>query len=218
MQSKCHEQSERHHQEIIDAPHHEKLLRRRNHISYMLLKAPILTRCIFIAMASKFYFTNAETMHRFPSLKTILSQILSSICPDCSIPSFEVSQLSWMSLFAPGFWKSLSFQGVELACISLCAIKIILFLSLLIFCHQFISKSSCTIIAIIFTNWRSIIELASTVVAMNLILTFLVRRSLDSRVEHMSTKEAAKYYYSSLSVCEVFAHIVSLFVGFYFSF
>jgi hypothetical protein len=59
--------------------------------------------------------------------------------------------------------------------------------------------------------------LASTVVAMNLILTFLVRRSLDSRVEHMTTKEAASYYDSSLAMCEVFAHIVPLFVGFYFS-
>lgn len=217
MQSKCREQTERHHQEIVDAPHHEKILRHRKHISYMLLKAPILTRCIFTAMASKFYFTHAETIHRFTSVKTVLSQILSSICPDCSIPNFGVAQLSWMPLFAPGFWRSLTFQGVELACTCLCAVKIILFLSCLMFCHHFISKSSCTMIAIIFINWRSILEVASAVVAMNVILTVLARRSLDSRVEHMTTKEAANYYDSSISMCEVFAHIVSLFVGCYLS-
>ncbi|KAL3795064.1 hypothetical protein HJC23_006385 [Cyclotella cryptica] len=221
MQSKSHEQLERHHKERMDAPHHETMLRHRDHLSYMLLKAPILNRCISIAIASKSYFANAEILsrHRFPSLKTILSQILSAMCPNCSVPSMEASQLSLMSLYAPSFWRSLTFQGVELVCICLCAIKIILYSSLLVFCRQYISKSlSCAIIAVFFIDWKNIFVLAIAVVSMHLILTLIVRRILDSKVEHVSTHEAAKYYEISISMCEVSAHILSFLVGFYFSF
>jgi hypothetical protein len=215
-------QMEQQRQDQMNAPYLKEMKRHRRHMTYMLLKTQVLTRCIIVALASRAYFMHRNTPLPNQSISlsftNVLSTAFSHMCPECST---ETSQMT-RTLSSSYIFDSLSnfiYYGVEsVSCTATCSLKIFWYVSLLLFCHQYISRSlSCGVVALLIVDWKSILELGIVVTVMNLILTLIVCKHMDAKGEIMGTREASKYYERWIVSCEVLVLLLSVLLGFFFS-
>jgi hypothetical protein len=182
----------------------------------MLLDVQMLTICISLALASKFYmaFVGISTLQKLLTFNNILSLAFSKICPGCSAPNNQVVQLSLPSLYSYNFWSDLMYQGIDsISCTFLCSMKVML----IVLIHQCISRSvSYAVIALLFIDLRSLILMGRAVVVVNILLTISVCWYLDARRKQMAAKEAAMYYERWILGCKVLAPTFSILLGIYF--
>jgi hypothetical protein len=214
-------QMKQQHRDQMTAPYMEEMKRHRQHMTYMLLNTRFLTRCIILALASRFYFMHGNTLlwnwDHIPPFNNVLSHIFSFMCPECST---ELSKLALASSsYGLVFLSNFMYSGVEsISCTAICSMKIVWYAALLLFCHHYISKSlSCGTVVLLIVDWKSIFQLGIVVTVMNLTLTMLMCKHVDGKGETMETREVPKYYERCTLSSEVLAHLISILVGFFFS-
>jgi hypothetical protein len=206
------------HSDQMNAPYLEEMKKHRQDMTYRLLNFRFLTRCIILALASRFYFMNGNALLwnwvHIPSFNNMLNHVFSFICPECSTELILSSSSYGLLSF-----RSYMYSSVEsISCTVICSMKIVWYAALLLFCHQYISKSlSCGVVALLIVDWKSICQLGVVVTVMNLMLTMMICKHMDAKGETMGTREASKYYERCTLSSEVLAHLISILVGFFFS-
>jgi len=213
MHSVSLDQVERHQEENINLSYQEKRRMYQKQIAYMVVNTSVLTRCVVVAIASKFYFSNERSS---VSVSDAMSTIFHTFCPECTESSNEEGQqVSLIPLY--GFEYLSQFMGT-ISCTLVCSIKSVWYASLLAFCHQYISRSlSCSIVALVFIDWENFFQLGVAVVALNICLTMLMCRYIEVKAKRLGIRDAAQHYEQCASFCEVILFLPPVLVGFYFS-
>ena len=219
MQCASSDQMERHHAEILDVPYRHRMETSRTQMGYMLMNASTMTRCILVALASKLYF---EHQRDILSLKNTISTIISKVCISCSTASSQTGQIlpkTYLSYYGLDFSSNFMYDGVQsLSSSFLCSIKVVWYSALLLLCHKYISQSlSLIAIALIFIDWKSIIQLGLTVVIVNLFITILLCKHMDTSEKIMEARKAAKYFEQCVSLSRVLVLLPPILVGFYYT-
>ena len=115
MHSVSLDQVERHQEENINLSYQEKIRMYQKQLAYMAVNTSVLTRCVVVAIASKFCFSNERSS---VSVSDALSTIFHTICPECSESSHgEGQQVSLIPLY--GFEYLSQFMGT-ISCTLVC--------------------------------------------------------------------------------------------------
>lgn len=215
MHSTSLDQMRQQHQEQIDAPHLESINRYRRRMVYMPLNARIFTRCILAAIASKYCFMRGyiSVWDILPTFNNAIGTLYSTMITGCS---FETTELTMESSYGFDYLSSYLYQGVEtLSCTFLCSIKILWYALLLVFCQQYIPRSiSCVIIAAFFVDWMSIIQLGMAIAAVNILLTVLLCKLMDTKCSNLEVCASARLYKQCIPICEVLSLFPSILLGY----
>lgn len=218
MHSQGQEQAEKHHRERMDAPEMEKLLRYRQQTGYILLKTPVVTRCLFLALASRFYVGVVDKSAPISStIGVIINAAISTICHQCDgIPTVDTSQPS-MTSYVFEFGRSAVYQSLQYVTQAwVCFARILCYTICISLCHRHLSRSiSYAVIASVFIPWKGVLGSACLVLMVNTILTLWMSRSVERKENSVGVRESINHYSRIMPRYQAAAYTSALLIGLY---
>lgn len=227
--SKIQHQLETNHREIMELPEEEKLQQYRERTPNSLLNGKIMTRCICLAIAARFF---PCLMRYMPTLiyslsdGDIISGIISKLCPYCDTSNIadQSSTTFMISYLARESWRILIYQQQWPLSLRM-LFKFLFSGTCLGLCHHFVSRRLCyAILAIMFIPWRDFFVMSGAVVGANVFLTiWMLSRCKNTelmnkqagREHNKDTKDMIKYYARIIVWYQAGAYVSALVIGFY---